>query len=110
MKQGEIWLADLNPAKGSEQAGFRPAVIISGNLLNQYLPIVIVMPLTSSIKRYKGNPVLSPDKTNGLKNESEILVFHIRSVSKDRLIKLIGRIENVELELILKTLNDILKF
>ncbi len=110
MKQGEIWLADLNPAKGSEQAGFRPAVIISGNLLNQHLPIVIVMPLTSSIKRYKGNPVLSPDKTNGLKNVSEILVFHIRSVSKDRLIKLIGQIENVELELILKTLNDILKF
>jgi mRNA interferase MazF len=110
MKQGEIWFADLNPSKGSEQAGFRPIVIISGNMLNQLLPMVIVMPLTSSIKRYKGNPVLIPDKTNGLKKESEILVFHIRSVSKDRLVKLIGRIENAELDLIMKTLNDILKF
>lgn len=50
-----------------------------------HLPILIVMPLTSKIKNYKGNPVLTPDKTNGLTEKSELLVFHIRSISKDRL-------------------------
>ncbi len=32
MNQGEIWYADLNPVKGSKQAGFRPVLIVSGNL------------------------------------------------------------------------------
>ena len=110
MRQGEIWQANLNPTKGSEQAGFRPVVILSGNLLNQHLPIVIVAPLTTSIKNYKGNPVLIPDNNNGLKSESEVLVFHIRSVSKDRLVKKMGSITKTQLELAIKTLNDILKY
>lgn len=110
MKQGEIWQVDLNPVKGSEQAGFRPVIIVSGNLLNQHLPIVIVVPLTTKIKNYKGNPILKPTGSNGLKRESEMLVFHIRSVSKDRLIKKMGTIHLAELTEAIKTLNDILKY
>ena len=110
MKQGEIWYANLNPSKGSEQAGLRPVVILSGNLLNQHLPIVIVVPLTTKVKKYKGNPVLSPSKENGLRTESEMLVFHIRSVSKDRLTKKLGNIEPAQLGLTIKTLNDLLKY
>ncbi|MFN7260140.1 MAG: type II toxin-antitoxin system PemK/MazF family toxin [Cyclobacteriaceae bacterium] len=110
MKQGEIWFVDLNPTKGSEQAGQRPVVVISGNLLNEHLTVVIVVPLTTKIKNYKGNPILNPNKTNGLKTESEMLVFHVRSVSKDRLVKKIGSIQKEELNRTIKTLNDILKY
>jgi mRNA interferase MazF len=110
VKQGEIWYANLNPSKGSEQAGFRPVVIVSGNLLNELLPVVIVMPLTTNIKRYKGNPVLQPTKSNGLKDISEMLVFHIRSISKDRLVERIGNIETEELQHSIRTLNDILRY
>ena len=110
MKQGEIWYADLNPTKGSEQAGMRPVVVVSGNLLNQHLNIVIVVPLTTKVKRYKGNPVLMPTQTNGLQTESEMLVFHIRSVSKDRLVRKVGDIKVDELDRAMKTLNDILKY
>ena len=110
MKQAEIWYADLNPTKGSEQAGLRPVVVVSGNLLNEHLTVVIVIPLTTKIKNYKGNPVLMPTKLNGLKSESEMLVFHVRSVSKDRLVKKIGSIEKEELNRTIKTLNDILKY
>jgi len=110
MNQGEIWQANLNPYKGSEQGGFRPVVILSGNLLNRHLPVVITTPLTTKIKKYKGNPVLKPSTTNGLSNESELLVFHIRSVSKDRLVEKIGKIDPDELELAIKTLNDLLKY
>lgn len=110
MKQGEIWQANLNPSKGSEQAGFRPVVILSGNLLNQHLPVVITAPLTTRIKNYKGNPVLKPSRINGLSCESELLVFHIRSISKDRLVKRVGNITSSELELAIKTLNDLLKY
>jgi mRNA interferase MazF len=110
MKQAEIWYADLNPVKGHEQAGHRPVVIISGNLLNRYLDIVIVCPLTSKIKTYKGNVVLSPSKTNGLINQSEILVFHVRSVSKNRLVKKIGTITNEELKQLVTGLNEMLRY
>jgi len=110
MKQGEIWQANLNPAQGSEQGGFIPVVILSGNLLNRHLPVVIAAPLTTKIKKYKGNPVLKPSETNGLDYESELLVFHIRSISKDRLVKLIGNIDPSELKLAIKTLNDLLKY
>ncbi len=110
MKQGEIWYANLNPTKGSEQAGMRPVVVLSGDLLNEYLNVVIVAPLTTKIKKYKGNPILHPTRSNGLKNESEVLVFHIRSISKNRLVKKLGKIERSELDLSVKTLNDILRY
>jgi mRNA interferase MazF len=110
VKQGEIWIVDLNPVKGNEQAGQRPVVILSGNLLNQHLPLVIVSPLTTKIKRYKGNPILKPSKVNGLKGESELHIFHIRSISKARLVKNMGDIDHYQLLLAVKTLNDLLKY
>lgn len=110
MKQGDIWHANLNPSRGSEQAGLRPVVIMSGNLLNQHLPVVMVMPLTTKVKNYKGNPILAPDKSNGLNHISELLVFHIRSISKERLLHKIGSIEKSELEKAVKTLNELLKY
>lgn len=110
MIQGEIWHANLNPSKGSEQAGFRPVVIISGNLLNKYLGIVIVCPLTTRVKDYKGNVVLKPDEINNLRERSEILTFHIRSISKERLERKIGSINQKEIASIKATLNDILTY
>ena len=110
MKQGEIWDLYLDPVSGSEQGGRRPAVIISGNLLNEYLDVVIVCPLTSKIKNYKGNLVLEPSSKNGLEEKSEVLTFHIRSVSKSRLQKKMGRISHKNVEFIKETLNDILRY
>lgn len=110
MKQGEIWQIYFDPVKGSEQSGRRPAVIISGNLLNRLMKTVIVCPMTTSIHHYEGNPVLKPNKENGLEKESEILVFHIRSVSKERLKKQLGTVDIKTIDKIKNTLNDILKF
>jgi len=110
MKQGEIWHANLNPSKGSEQTGFRSIVIISGNLLNTYLNIVIVCPMTTKIKGYKGNVVLKPNKINNLSQPSEILTFHIRSISKEILEQKIGNITLKEIASIKVTLNDILTY
>lgn len=110
MKQREIWLTNLNPIKGSEQAGVRPVVIISGDLLNTHLSVVIACPLTSKIKGYKGNVILTPSAYNGLTKESEILTFHIRSISKERLYKRVGIITIEELKVIKSTLDDILRY
>jgi mRNA interferase MazF len=110
MRQGEIWVANLNPSKGSEQAGMRPVVIVSGNLMNKYLSVVICCPLTTKIKNYKGNVVIKPNKENKLKHISEILTFHIRSISKDRLTTKVGVVSNQEIEELKQGLNEILRY
>ena len=108
MQKGEIYLADLNPVKGSEQAGKRPVVIVSGNLLNQYAPVVWVCPLSSKIKRYHGNLILKPNKTNGLSKESEVLIMHLRSISKSRLGKKLGEISVTDLNFLRKGIQEVL--
>lgn len=110
MKQGEVWDMYLNPVQGSEQSGRRPAVILSGNLMNKHLKVVIVCPLTTKIKNYKGNVILTPNEINGLTQESEILTFHIRSVSKERLKHKIGSISSDQLTVIKQGLDDILRY
>ncbi len=110
MKQGEIWYAGLNPTEGSEQAGTRPVVILSGNMMNELLQVVIVCPLTTNVKNYKGNVVLQPNERNNLTTPSETLIFHIRSISKKRLLRKVGDIEKSELQELVKSLNDILRY
>ena len=110
MKQGEIWQLYFDPVAGGEQSGRRPALILSGNLMNQHLNVVIVCPLTTKIKNYKGNVVLVPDDLNHLTGPSEVLLFHIRSVFKDRLKKKIGRVEMAVIEELKLGLNDLLRY
>lgn len=110
MSQGEIWYANLNPSQGSEQAGLRPVVIVSGNLANTYLNTVICCPLTTKVKNYKGNLVLKPNKVNNLDKTSEILTFHIRSISKERLQSKMGTINADELAQIKKGFDDIWRY
>jgi mRNA interferase MazF len=110
MKQGELWYADLTQVKGSEQSSFRPVLIVSGNLLNLHAPVVICCPLTTKIKNYKGNVVLEPNDQNGLKNKSEILSFHVRSIAKERLVEKIGNTTPQTVKKIINTLNDLLTY
>jgi len=110
MKQGEIWLADLNPTKGSEQKGVRPVIIISGNLLNDHANVLMICPLTSPIKNYHGNLILEPNAINGLSSTSEALTLHIRSVSKNRLQSKMGKITTSDLLKIKNCLNDLLRY
>lgn len=51
-KQGDIVFLDFNPTKGHEQAGKRPAVVISTNVFNQNTKMIIVCPITSSNKEF----------------------------------------------------------
>ncbi len=110
MKQGEIWYASLDPTKGSEQAGFRPVVIFSGNLINEFAPVIICCPLTTKTKHYKGNPILKPNKSNGLKKQSEIMLIQIRSLAKDRLRKRIGSIKPETIVEMRETMMDLLRY
>lgn len=110
MRQGNIYYANLNPTKGREQRGIRPVVIISGNAMNDHLGICIVCPLSTKIKNYMGCLVLKKNKMNNLKHDSEIITFQIRTITKERLTRKIGKITDEELQKIIDGLNDILKY
>ena len=110
MKQREIWLADLNPVKGSEQKGIRPVVIISGNAMNDNLGICIVCPLSTKVKNYAGCLALKKDEMNGLDHDSEIITFQVRTISKERLISIKGAITKQQLEIIKKGLQEVLTY
>jgi mRNA interferase MazF len=92
--RGEIWLVDLNPTRGHEQAGIRPALIISVDTFNHGpADIVVVLPITS---KYRGIPFhvrVNPPEGN-LNKESYIKCEEIRSISKIRLEKPIGEVFN----------------
>ena len=110
MKQGEIWYADLEPAKGSEQAGKRPVVIVSGTAMNISLQIVMVCPLTNVIKNIKGCVIINKNEINNLKKNSEVLVLQVRTISKIRLSKKIGNITSAEIQLIKAGINLYLNY
>ena len=110
MKQRDIYFADLNPVKGSEQPGIRPVVIISGNAMNDNLGICIVCPLSSKIKQYAGCLILEKDARNGLELDSEVITFQIRTVAKERFLKKTGEITDAQLEILKQGLMEILTF
>ena len=54
-RRGEIWLVNWNPARGSEQTGKRPALIIQNDIGNEKAPTTIVAAISSSVKLYPMN-------------------------------------------------------
>ena len=110
MKQGEIWMADLNPVIGSEQQGVRPVVVISGNSMNDHLGIGIVCPISSKVKNYAGCVLLKKSAENGLDYDSEVITFQVRTISKERLIRKIGEITGDQIQKIKKGLNEIMTY
>lgn len=110
MKQKDIYLADLNPNIGSEQAGIRLVVIISGEAMNSNFGVSIICPISGNIKNYASCVLLKKNPTNGLKSDSEIITFQIRTISHRRLKKKIGEISNEELDQVFRGLIDVLKY
>lgn len=108
--QGELWMASLDPVKGSELAGFRPVLVVSGDLLNQHLNVRWVVPLMSKMPGYAGNPQLVPDERNGLTQSSEVLVLHLRSMDRSRLIQRLGSVEPDVLRHVRETVGKILTY
>jgi len=76
----------LSPVEGSEQAGERPALVLSPHVINKYSPVILVAALTSKkVGRVYPFEVFVTPPEGGLSHPSKILLMHIRSVDKRRL-------------------------
>ncbi len=94
IQRGEIFLANLEPVRGSEQGSIRPVLIIQNDISNKYSPITIIAPITSKIyeKEYPTNVKIS-SKDSKLSRDSTILLNQIRAIDKSRIIKRISKID-----------------
>jgi mRNA interferase MazF len=97
-KRGEIWLADLSPTRGREQAGNRPVLVLSVDDFNLGpAELVIVAPITTTIRGIPSHVVVKPPE-GGLSRPSAVLCDAVRSISKGRLVRTWGRVSSPTLD------------
>jgi mRNA interferase MazF len=107
MRQYEIWLANMNPSKGTEVGKVRPVVIVQTDLLNDFHPSLIVCPLTTNVnKEIKLLRVHVGKKY--LEAESDLLVDQLTAIDKKRLIKKLGKLNEVQVEKLRENLRIVL--
>lgn len=91
--RGEIWVTDLDPTRGREQRGTRPALVVSADPLNHGpAQLVVIVPLTTT---ERGIPVhVRIEAPNGGVRETSFAMCEaVRSVSKDRLARKWGTVD-----------------
>lgn len=86
--KGNLIYLNFNPQSGSEQAGFRPAIVLSPQSFNNIMHLAIVCPVTKQIKGYPFEVKLP----KGLEIEGAILTDHVKSIDwKSRNMKIITK-------------------
>jgi len=93
IKQFDIWIADLEPQRGTETGKVRPVLVVQTNLLNNEHPSTIVCPLTTNVE--KDSNILRVHIRKGIANlkiESDIMIDQIRAVDNRRLLNKIGEL------------------
>ena len=96
----------LDPTEGAESRKIRPAIIVQNDISNQYSPLTVVIPLSN----YKTDDKIYPTETlipagqSGLANDSIAMANQIRALDKNRLLKKLGMLDSIRLELIDRTL------
>ena len=93
IKRGDLFWVNLNPARGSEQAGKRPVLVVQNDVGNEFAATTIIAPLTTKgfSKEYPTN-VKIPRGASGLKDDSTTLLSQIRTIDKSRLERKIGHL------------------
>lgn len=91
VKRGDVFLADLNPIRGSEQAGIRPVLVFQHNRINNASRTVITIPFTTNLNRAALPTCIQVSKSEGgLTQESVALCHQMRVLDKTRLIRKLG--------------------
>lgn len=96
-KRGELYWVDFNPARGSEQAGVRPALIVQNDIGNEKAPTTIVAALSTAHRPMPQHVRITPGDVlrlsvndDGLLQPSDVQAEQILTVSKRRLRSRIG--------------------
>ncbi len=94
-RRGEIWLVDFNPARGHEQAGIRPALVIQSDVINQTgfgTVVVLAISRATAVKRKGILNVELGKGEGGLRLESVVKCHQIYTIDRSRLMRRFGRL------------------
>ncbi|MEO8348210.1 MAG: type II toxin-antitoxin system PemK/MazF family toxin [Acidobacteriota bacterium] len=105
--RGDVFWAELDPARGREQAGRRPVLVLSHEIFNERSGTVITVAITSEPPR-AGFPLTVALESEQLPKKSWVKVSQIRTLSADRLGRRMGRVSFEELDLVIQGLNEII--
>ena len=93
IKQFDIWIADLEPQRGTETGKVRPVLIVQTNLLNNEHPSTVICPVTTNVE--KDSDILRVHIRKGIANlkiESDIMIDQIRAIDNRRLVNKVGEL------------------
>ena len=105
--RGEISWADLNPVRGREQAGLRPVLILSHDVFNERSGTVIAVAIASQ-PQTAGFPLTLELAAGNLTKQSWAKISQIRTLSIERIGKLLGRVSDEEMAQVIDGLNEII--
>lgn len=106
IEQYDIWLANLNPSKGTEPGKTRPVVVVQTNLLNDIHPSTIICPITTNVQTEL--QVLRVHLKKSLEQPSDILVDQIRAIDNKRLIQKLGKLNQEQIRKLKQNLGIVL--
>jgi mRNA interferase MazF len=93
VQRGDIWLANLNPTRGSEQAGRRPVLVFQNDAINRFTTTVLTISLTTNLRRAAlPSCVRVASGEGGLESESVLLCHQLRVLDKTRLQRKLGTV------------------
>ena len=94
-KRGDVVRVQLDPVEGSEQAGERPALVLSPDVINEHSPVILIVAITSQkTERVYPFEVLLEPSEGELTRRSKALLMHLRSVDKRRLTGYYGTVSD----------------
>jgi mRNA interferase MazF len=105
--RGEVRWADLNPVRGSEQAGNRPVLILSQDIFNERSGTAIAVAITSQPQR-AGFPLTLELRTVRMPKKSWVKISQIRTLAVERIGKIIGRVAPEEVAQVIDGLDEII--
>ena len=110
LRRGEVWETDFDPVRGHEQAGRRPAVIVSADIHNAGPSgLVFVVPITRRDRQVRSHVPVQPPE-GGLTAPSFVMCEQLRVCAVERLLRRRGSIDArtlVEIEARLRMLLDL---
>jgi mRNA interferase MazF len=87
-KRGEIWLADLNPPRGTEPGKTRPVLIVQSQaLLDVEHPSTLVVPLTTNLVEDAQPLRIRVPASGRLRRKSDLLIDQLRAIDNRRIVK-----------------------
>ena len=96
-RRGDIYLANLNPFKGSEQGGTRPVLVLSNDIGNFYSTLITIAPITSQLKKVEQPTHVLLENVRGLSSESMVCLEQIHAIDTLRILKYLGKISKEQM-------------